>query len=151
MDRDKTVSVGQAIARLNRLVKADADAMFRLCNARVECNEDVALDETARTCMWAGPGKRTIGLIGVLNAIFGEPECEHGPIGALFTQACPSGHTPEDAHGNWPKDEDGDTTCGCCGEKCVYNGLHSFAFNPGLPSLSSVPWSEVEDISDGGE
>jgi len=68
----------QAVKILNELVSLDKDAIEKLVNYRVKCNETLAEHPTAQV----GKGN-TIGLVGVLNAIFGKNEDGVGFIAAV--------------------------------------------------------------------
>lgn len=80
-------TVEGAIAVLNRLVEADAEAMDALLNNRVVCNEAMANDDTAQVGV-ADPEDESkgylIGLLGVINDIFGIREDGYGFISAEY-------------------------------------------------------------------
>lgn len=69
MPRSAT-TVETAAGILNELLTADPRAMQELINARVKCNQALADHPTAQTRR-RGPGHE-IGLLGVINAIFGK-------------------------------------------------------------------------------
>ena len=72
-------SVDQAIAVLNRALEADPDAMRDLVNRRVECNEKLASDESIQVGQYA-PGRYRVGLLGIVNGLFGIGEDGYGHI-----------------------------------------------------------------------
>ena len=74
-----SVTVEEAVEVLNRLLKKDPGAMSMLVHARVLCNEELANDETAQVGR-KSPGIYRIGLLGVLNGIFGIDEKGMGYI-----------------------------------------------------------------------
>ena len=74
----KPVTVAEAVAVLNRLVAADPDAMSALVNHRVPANQALVDDPTAQCGTYEGVAR--IGLVGVLNAIFGADEKSWGYI-----------------------------------------------------------------------
>ena len=75
----KSITPDEAISVLNRLHQKDFWAIQRLFEHRVECNEDLALDETCQVKQ-ESDGKYTIGLMGIINAIFGIDEEKCGFI-----------------------------------------------------------------------
>ena len=94
----------RAIEVLNRALKADPDCILALCEQRVECNEALANDETIQCARLGGPDPATsdatnpdllppprygIGLLGIVNGIFGiypegHPLAGWGPIAADY-------------------------------------------------------------------
>jgi len=106
MEKDKEVTVEKAIEVLNRAVKSDPDAMDKLFNHRVPCNEILAEDPTIqvrghRTKGWSIDDTKGIvikeesnykvGLLGILNGIFGVDEESWGFISMIEDLACPNG------------------------------------------------------------
>lgn len=77
-----TVSVEEMCTVLNRMLKADPEAMRKLVLDRVPCNRALADDPTAQVAE-DEDGTFTIGLIGVLNGILGIKE-GWGPIAAII-------------------------------------------------------------------
>ena len=75
-------AINQAIDVLNRAVEADAVAMEKLCSSRTPCNQALADDPTIQVGTWEG--ETTVGMIGVLNGLFGINEHGWGAIGAIF-------------------------------------------------------------------
>ena len=75
----KLVTADQAIEILNRLHQKDFWAIQKLFTYRVECNKDLALDETCQVKQ-ESDGKYTVSLIGIINAIFGIDEEKCGFI-----------------------------------------------------------------------
>ena len=78
------ISIRQAVAVLNDLVKTDRDAMRRLIQQRVPCNEAMLNHPTAQALKINEGDEPTIGLLGVLNALFGIDAEGWGPIAAVF-------------------------------------------------------------------
>ena len=81
------VTVDHAIEVLNRIHKADPTVMPALVDYRVECNEQVADDPTVQVRSYPGaPGPPyMVGLLGVLNGIFGtQPATTIGYIAACY-------------------------------------------------------------------
>jgi hypothetical protein len=69
----KNLSPDEAIRILNDLAKCDPKAMYNLIEYRVPCNEALENHPEAQTF------SSTIGLLGVLNALFGAFGPEAGP------------------------------------------------------------------------
>jgi len=74
----ESVTLDQAIAYLNELVALDAYAVSELLETRVACNAALAEHPTAQVMEWEGTYR--IGLMGVLNGLFGVNEHDWGPI-----------------------------------------------------------------------
>lgn len=76
------VTPERAIEILNELYEADPQALNELCNARVSANEKLARHPTCQVGLrYDGPGYR-VGILGILNAIFGASEKGNGFIAA---------------------------------------------------------------------
>ena len=73
------ITPDKAIEVLNRLLQKDFWAIQELFKYRVKCNEDLAQDETCQVKQ-ESKGKYTVGLIGIINAIFGIDEEKCGFI-----------------------------------------------------------------------
>ena len=77
------VTVDAAIAYLNELVKLDPKAMHALVETRHSCNQALADHPTAQVATSNG-GLASVGLLGILNGLFGVDEDGWGPITANF-------------------------------------------------------------------
>ena len=77
----KPITVQEAINRLNELNAYDGMAMAELLDKRVFCNKLLENHPTAQCGV--RHGHTTIGLLGVLNGIFGDGT--YGPIVAVLT------------------------------------------------------------------
>ena len=86
------LSLDKAIEILNSLVVLDREAITNLIETRVFCNNALADHSTAQCHSYNKDGRlvNTIGLLGVLNAIFGNydsgPRVKWGPIAAYYDQ-----------------------------------------------------------------
>ena len=78
----ESVIVDEVIALLNEAVALDRKAMENLLNARVECNEALADHPTIQVSNYFVPGKYVVGILGILNGIFGISETGFGVIAA---------------------------------------------------------------------
>lgn len=87
----KSLSVNQAIELLNSAVAADDIAMECLIESRVECNKALADHPTIQVA-GHGTGTYTVGLLGILNGLFGISETGFGIIAANYEVNCPEGH-----------------------------------------------------------
>lgn len=78
-----SVSIEDVIEFLNGLIEADRDAAHNLVEKRVACTEELIKHPTVQVRQPKGE-KPTVGLLGVLNGIFGIDEDGWGPIVAYF-------------------------------------------------------------------
>ena len=76
------VTVDAAIAVLNRALEADPKALSDLVAARVPCNAALADDPTVQ-CGECGCIPLAVGLLGIINGIFGADERGVGYISAI--------------------------------------------------------------------
>ena len=75
------ISVQEAVEYLNSALELDQDAISKLVGFRVHCNNDLADHPTVQV----GPsetGGYEVGLLGIINGIFGADEKDWGYIGA---------------------------------------------------------------------
>ena len=77
------VTVDTAIAVLNRALEADPKVISDLVAARLPCNEALADDPTVQCGEWGGV-PLTVGLLGIINGIFGADERGTGYICAVY-------------------------------------------------------------------
>ena len=82
MDSSHVSSV-EAVARLNELFALEPDAVAALAEHRVPCGRAFAAHPTlqVREC---ADGSHVVGLIGVLNAIFGVTTLEDGSLSGFI-------------------------------------------------------------------
>jgi hypothetical protein len=77
------VSIDEVLAFLNELVKVDEPAIRSLVETRVPCG--LALAEHPTVQVQAYPnGTPLVGVLGVLNGLFGVDDRNYGPITAEF-------------------------------------------------------------------
>jgi hypothetical protein len=82
-----TISVEDALAFLNELINYDADALRDLIETRVDCNQKMADHPTIQ--VWARPGQPfQLGVLGLINGLFGADNEGWGPIAACFDVVC---------------------------------------------------------------
>lgn len=77
----ETRSVQETIDFLNELLKLDEPAITRLIESRVACNEDLTEHPTVQ--VQDVVGAPSVGLLGILNGLFGTDEKGWGPITAV--------------------------------------------------------------------
>lgn len=77
-----TVNVEDAIDLLNEILELDPAAAHALVENRVTCND--ALADHASVQVQADNTRLSVGLLGVLNGLFGSNEEGWGPIAAVF-------------------------------------------------------------------
>jgi hypothetical protein len=89
----QSVTLQEVVDLLNGLVKLDALAMSELCKTRVECNDALANHPTVQVTRIApaggfvrtiGPEVYSVGLVGILNGIFGTYEDGWGALGFQY-------------------------------------------------------------------
>lgn len=80
----ETITVDDAIALLNSMVKADPKATEALVEQRIPCNEALAEHPTIQVVGGEGPNPPKVGLLGVINGMFGIDDQGWGPIAAQF-------------------------------------------------------------------
>ena len=73
----------QAISFLNELIALDPQAITALVESRVPCNQALADHPTVQVSATTGNGF-SVGLLGVLNGLFGAREDGWGFITAVF-------------------------------------------------------------------
>jgi len=76
------VSLDETIAYLNELIKTDRVAMAALIANRVPCNQALADHPTVQVN--AQHGGYLVGMLGILNGLFGIHENGRGPITFIF-------------------------------------------------------------------
>ena len=81
MTEPQSISTEDAIWTLNRLLEADREAISLLVANRVPCNQALSLDPTCQVGSVRGEGWE-VGLLGIINALFGVDEEGWGYIAA---------------------------------------------------------------------
>ena len=79
-----SVTVEEVVEFLNQMLALDPDCVLNLIKARVLCNDVIADHPTIQVNGDAVTGITTVGILGVLNGIFGTHEDGFGPITAVF-------------------------------------------------------------------
>lgn len=87
----ESITIDDALEVLNRAVQADPQAMWNLCESRVPCNEILAEDPSIQVAVRV-EGDHTVGLIGILNGLFGEQD-GWGPICVSYEVVCSKDHS----------------------------------------------------------
>jgi hypothetical protein len=85
----ESITVDEAIALLNSMVKADPEATEKLVEQRVPCNIFMADHPTVQVQVIDSSGGE-VGLLGVINGLFGVDDKGWGPVAAQF-----EGDSPE--------------------------------------------------------
>lgn len=83
----ETVTLDGVVQLLRDMLSLDANALQQLCDTRVSCNRALADHPTIQT-VEDGAGRTTVGLLGVLNGLFGVDEAGSG---LLFISFEPNG------------------------------------------------------------
>lgn len=79
----ESVSPQDVIDLLNQAFKLDPQAIEKLFAVRVQCNESLAEHPTIQVRDY-GPDSPNVGVIGLLNGIFGVDDEESGIIGSIY-------------------------------------------------------------------
>lgn len=78
------VAVDKTIEFLNQLLELDPVAVSALVERRVPCNEALAVHPTVQVC--SEGSEYRVGLLGVLNGLFGVDQELWGPISAQYNE-----------------------------------------------------------------
>ena len=78
----KPISISQAVVLLNEALKLDPVAINNLFSIRVLCNAAIVKHKTIQAGVTAD--KNTIGVMGIINGIFGSSVHGQGYIGYKF-------------------------------------------------------------------
>ena len=80
------ITIQETVDTLNDLVAKDQTAIASLVNNRVQCNKALAEHESAQV-MKDGSSAWKIGLMGIINAMFGSSDVDtFGAIAAVFDE-----------------------------------------------------------------
>lgn len=82
MSIKESVTVGDVVEVLNRATKEDAGAIRALIENRVPCNKNLSDDPTIQV------SDNSVGLLGIINGIFGINDEGWGTIAAEFAVVC---------------------------------------------------------------
>ena len=96
--RDCTITPQDAIDYLNDIMSCDAEALERLIEHREPCNDALAFHPTVQSSGQEGAYK--VGLLGILNGLFGVDSNDWGPIAAAYEVECPTCGTIGDKEGD---------------------------------------------------
>ena len=84
----ESITIDEVLDALNRMVSIDNEAMKDLCFQRVRCNKKMSHDMDVQV-VFDDSGQPMVGLLGVLNGLFGHDETKgFGPIAAKITTQC---------------------------------------------------------------
>ena len=95
----ESITVDDALEVLNRMLKTDPEATKKLViDGQVTCNEALSEDPTIQVRGYARKGAvppPAVGILGVINGLFGVDDKGVGPIAVKTTVGCPNGHDGE--------------------------------------------------------
>lgn len=115
----EVVDINDVVALLNDAYSLDPDAINELINTRVKCNLNMANHPTIQVMGNKEQTEFKVGIIGILNGIFGIADDGMGAIASNYEVICPNGHkVPDDATVY--------KTCTECGEKLKMGKLLEF-------------------------
>jgi len=81
---NESISIDELIIFLNELIKIDKQAIHKLIKFRTPCNEALANHESVQVAVdFFG---FEVGLLGILNGMFGTDEDKYGAITAVFDE-----------------------------------------------------------------
>lgn len=80
------ISVQDALSYLNSLLKADQDTLEKLINNRELCNSELANHPFCQVVQGSKEDEYLVGLLGVLNGLFGVDERGWGAICAVYDE-----------------------------------------------------------------
>lgn len=83
------ISVADTVALLNVALAADPQALSLLVEQRVPCNDALARHPTIMVGS-AADGTPLLGLLGLLNGLFGADASGFGAIAAVYDVVCPA-------------------------------------------------------------
>lgn len=78
------ITLDEVIEFLNELIKIDQRAMHKLIKFRTPCNQELADHESIQVTMDLFGFE--VGLLGILNGLFGVDEDKYGAITAVFDE-----------------------------------------------------------------
>jgi hypothetical protein len=113
----KRVTPGGVVRLLNEMLKMDGKAVDDLISHRVNCNE--ALSDHPTVQVRKIGESYQVGMLGVLNGMFGVYEEGDGIIAAVYEVVCQNGHSTPD--GSTIVDN-----CTVCGEGLILGDLQKF-------------------------
>jgi hypothetical protein len=116
----EVISVEDVLAVLNEAVRLDKEGMKRLLETRVECNESLSKHESIQVLGYPG-GPYRVGLLGMLNGLFGTSETGFGIISATYDLVCVNGHKGKELEGKNINDK-----CDICDGEIKLGDLVSF-------------------------
>lgn len=84
----ESVTIQEVIDLLNSAIEKDREAMTELCKTRVKVNDELAEHPTIQAHCYNSDGEEiddcSVGLVGIVNGIFGVDEKLYGCIGAVY-------------------------------------------------------------------
>lgn len=81
------VSVDQAIRVLNQATEDDRQAMAALVEDRIPCSRRLARHPSIQ--VGRAHGGHRVGMLGIINGLFGIDDRGYGPISAIYNEAKP--------------------------------------------------------------
>ena len=104
-DVEISVTIDDAIAYLNELIELDRPAMAALIANRVPCNKALADHPTAQ--VGQRHGGFSIGMLGILNGLFGVDENDWGFITFVFEDGNLQKVVRRKSQGEWADEQPG--------------------------------------------
>ena len=84
MPIQESVTIDEVVEVLNRANELDPHAMRTLVAHRVACNENLVKDPTIQVMAASQKGPAAVGLVGIVNGLFGVDEKGWGPIAVVM-------------------------------------------------------------------
>ena len=80
----ENVSLEKVVEFLNDALEKDRTAISKLVNDRVDCNDELAEHDTIQVKCYEG--EQSVGLLGLINGLFGKNEKGWGYLSALIDE-----------------------------------------------------------------
>lgn len=101
----ESVTIDRTIEILNEALMLDPRAMTDLCESRVRCNDALTEHPTIQVGPTWSSKENQVGLIGIINGLFGVDDRGYGPIAANYTTDEPVSRIVEFVRTPPPKNE----------------------------------------------
>ena len=118
------ITPSQVVEVLNRSLKADPEAIRKLFDTRISCNDELSKDPEIQVAIFKD-GVQTISFLGLLNGFFGIHN-NWGVIQSMWDLKCSGDETHEVPQGCAYLSE----ACAECGSEIVLGDLVGFSLCP---------------------
>lgn len=126
------VGIEDALEVLNRMLETDISATNLLVASRVPCSVRLACDESIQVGIHT-MHDATVGMLGVINGLFGTDAEGNGAIVAEYEVVCADDHDHKLNEGQGLLD-----ACPVCGAEIEFGSILKFSRNPFLLSSDDL-------------